>query len=69
MQQRIDKYEIRGFLGEGGNGSVHRAWDPDLNREIAIKPWVDPAKANVPHQLISMKYPPPLKKFPLHRAI
>jgi serine/threonine protein kinase/cytochrome c-type biogenesis protein CcmH/NrfG len=31
------RYEIRGKLGEGGMGIVHRAVDPVVNREVAVK--------------------------------
>ena len=31
------RYHIEERLGEGGFGSVYRAWDPDLRRRIAIK--------------------------------
>lgn len=34
MQER---YEIRGKLGQGGLGSVYRAFDTRMNREVAIK--------------------------------
>ena len=34
MQER---YEIRGKIGQGGLGSVYRAFDRNLNREVAIK--------------------------------
>ena len=33
----IGKYRIVGLLGRGGMGSVHRAVDPDLEREVAVK--------------------------------
>lgn len=33
----IDRYKIRGVLGEGAMGSVYAAWDPKLQREVAIK--------------------------------
>ena len=33
----LDRYEIRGKLGEGGVGAVYRAHDKWLNRAVAIK--------------------------------
>lgn len=33
----VGRYEIRGVLGRGGMGSVLDAWDPRLEREIALK--------------------------------
>ncbi len=35
--QRWGRFELRQKVGEGGFGSVYRAWDPDLEREVAVK--------------------------------
>jgi serine/threonine protein kinase len=34
---RLGRYEIRSKIGEGGMGEVYRAFDPQVNREVAIK--------------------------------
>src|SRR6266700_2079569 len=34
---RLGRYEIRSQIGAGGMGEVYRAYDPKMNREIAIK--------------------------------
>jgi tRNA A-37 threonylcarbamoyl transferase component Bud32 len=35
--RKIAKYEIRAVLGEGGVGTVYRAYQADLHREVALK--------------------------------
>ncbi len=39
---RLGPYELRGELGRGAMARVWRAWDPNLEREVAIKePFID----------------------------
>lgn len=35
--QKLGKYELRGEIGRGAMGTVYAAWDPVLDRRIAIK--------------------------------
>ncbi|MCW5806893.1 MAG: serine/threonine protein kinase, partial [Deltaproteobacteria bacterium] len=37
MRRSIQRFEIRTQLGEGGMGTVYRAHDPQLERDVAIK--------------------------------
>jgi len=34
---RVGRYEIQAIVGEGGFGKVYRAWDPELDRLVAVK--------------------------------
>jgi len=47
MQQTLGPYELRGELGRGAMAVVWRAWDPKLEREVAIKEPLAPASAVV----------------------
>ena len=33
----IGKYQVQGVLGQGGMGTVYRAFDPAIQRNVAIK--------------------------------
>jgi Tol biopolymer transport system component len=35
--EEFGPYRILSFIGQGGGGVVHRAWDPRLEREVALK--------------------------------
>jgi serine/threonine protein kinase len=37
MIKNIGRYQIQGEIGKGGFGKVYRAWDPTVNRQVAIK--------------------------------
>ena len=43
-------YQIRSLLGRGGIGEVYRAWDPRLEREVALKVLRDRAEID-PHRV------------------
>src|SRR5207253_9088228 len=34
---KLGRYEIHSQIGEGGMGAVYQAYDPKLNRDVAIK--------------------------------
>jgi serine/threonine protein kinase len=35
--QKLDRYELRELIGQGGMGQVYRAWDTVLSRDVAVK--------------------------------
>lgn len=35
--RKIGKYEVQGILGRGGMGTVYKAFDPAIHRQVAIK--------------------------------
>lgn len=37
LHDHVDRYEMRELLGQGGFGQVWRAYDPALDREVALK--------------------------------
>lgn len=42
----VGPYEIRGFLGQGGMGQVYKAFDPRLERTVALKVIVVPERGS-----------------------
>ena len=61
---RIGRYEIRAAIGEGGFGQVYQAWDPELERQVAIKELSSRRRASDPVQ-----YAEYLERFQLERRV
>jgi serine/threonine protein kinase/tetratricopeptide (TPR) repeat protein len=49
-RDRVGRYELRERLGAGGMGIVYAAWDPELDRRVAIK-FIRPGHAVSPELL------------------
>jgi serine/threonine protein kinase len=43
VREEFGPYRILSFIGQGGGGVVYRAWDPRLEREVALKVLPRPA--------------------------
>src|SRR5512140_2210960 len=57
--RRIQRFEVTEQLGVGGMGSVFRAWDPQLERDVAIKVLSggarDPSLELSPHETLDLR--------------
>lgn len=60
----VGRYEIQAVVGEGGFGRVYRAWDPELERLVAIKELTAERKAREPAQYANY-----LERFQLERRV
>src|SRR5262245_44125793 len=52
LPRRIHRFDVKEHLGTGGMGSVYRATDPQLERDVAIKVMGGAASANATLDLV-----------------
>lgn len=62
--EHVGRYEIRAAVGEGGFGQVYQAWDPELERSVAIKELSGERQAGDP-----VKYAEYWERFRLERRL
>jgi hypothetical protein len=60
----VGRYEIRAAIGEGGFGQVYKAWDPELERPVAIKELSGERQAGEPNKFADYK-----ERFRLERRV
>ncbi|MEM9405717.1 MAG: protein kinase [Acidobacteriota bacterium] len=60
LRRNIGRYHLRDFLGRGAVGDVHRAYDPQLDRQVALK-WIRKAGAD-PEALAAERHGAELQK-------
>lgn len=60
LRRSIGRYELRDFLGRGAVGDVHRAYDPQLDRQVALK-WIRKTGAD-PEALAAERHGAELQK-------
>ncbi|HWB76126.1 MAG TPA: serine/threonine-protein kinase, partial [Nannocystaceae bacterium] len=60
MPTRLGRYELERLVGRGGMGSVYAAWDPQLERRVAIKllagPSNEDARARLQREAMALAF-------------
>ena len=60
----VGRYEIQAIVGEGGFGKVYRAWDPELERLVAIKELLSECQVDEPTKYVEYR-----ERFKLERRV